>query len=246
MKTSSGENEFIDNYNIHNYNPPLTTVDLVIFTIIDNKLKTLVAKRSEYPAKSKWALPGGIIKTELDDNIDAAAIRILKEKTGVTSPYIEQLQTIGNKNRDPRCWSLTVIYFALIPFDSITPVAGRSVTDIKWLEAEDHNQQLAFDHNLILENAVTRLKSKVEYTALPLHLLPKEFTLTEFQQVFETILGHSVDKSAFRRRIREAKIIEEVKGKMRYGSNRPAKLFKAIDTDTLHYFSRNMGISRNM
>ena len=238
----SSEEEFLANYDIHKYDTPLTTVDLVIFTVIDGELKVLVVKRSEYPEKGKWSLPGGFIQTGTDESIEAAAIRKLKEKTGVISPYIEQLQTIGNKDRDPRGWSLTVVYFALVAHDAVNPAAGKSVSETRWLTVNGDNSitQLAFDHDQILSLAYSRLQSKVEYTALPLHLLPDEFTLTEFQQIFEVILDRAVDKSAFRRRIREADIVEEIPGKMRHGSNRPAKLYKAKSMDSLHYFSRNL------
>ena len=242
MNTRITEQAYLNNYSIRDYDTPLTTVDIVIFTVLEGELKVLLVKRADHPFKDTWALPGGFISLEEDRSLEETALRKLKEKTGVKSPYLEQLKTIGNHIRDPRGWSVTVIYFALVAADSVTLSKGQNISDIEWrpIDSASCNSDLAFDHNEILNSAIARLKNKVEYTALPLHLLPPEFTLTEFQQIFEIILGHTVDKSAFRRRINQANLIEEIPDKMRLGSNRPAKLYKPKSLDSVHHFSRTI------
>jgi 8-oxo-dGTP diphosphatase len=234
------ETEYLASYNIHDFDIPLTSVDVVIFTLHENKLKALIVKRAEHPFMHHWALPGGFSDLQLDDSIEQTAYRKLFEKTQVSSPYLEQLETVGNNKRDPRGWSTTIVYFALIASDNVTLQSGSGTSDVKWLDIETSWPQLAFDHAELLKNAITRLRNKVEYTNLPLHLLPQSFTLSELQNVFEIVLGRKVDKSAFRRRIREAALLEEIPGKMRLGNNRPAQMYQAKAENYCHYFSRNI------
>ncbi|MBC3916994.1 NUDIX hydrolase [Undibacterium sp. CY18W] len=229
-KKDSEEQEFLRQYNIHDYDIPLTSVDLVIFTIRDNLLQVLLVKRGDHPYKGKWALPGGFIDVQRDTNLDATALRKLREKTGVEAPYLEQLQGFGSKDRDPRGWSSTFVYFALISSETVELRHGAGADEAVWYPLEGQNAQkpvvkLAFDHSAILELALQRLRSKVEYTSLPAYLLPAEFTLSELQQVYEIILGRPLDKSSFRKRIKEGDFLDELPGRQRLGSNRPAQLF---------------------
>ncbi|MDO8178973.1 MAG: NUDIX domain-containing protein [Undibacterium sp.] len=236
------EKEFLRTYNIHDYEVPLTSVDLAIFTIKDQLLQVLLVKRGDHPFKGKWCLPGGFIDIHHDADLDAAALRTLREKTGVDAPYLEQLQGFGSGVRDPRGWSTTFVYFALISSDQIDLIHGGNADAVRWCAIDDQNviPPLAFDHKPILEVALQRLRNKVEYTSLPAHLLPEEFTLTELQQVYQIVLGRLVDKSAFRKRIREGDFLEELEGKWRYGSNRPAQLHRLRKGQDTVYFSRLM------
>ena len=187
---------------------PLVTVDVVIFTLIDEALQVLLVQRpsgANEPFPGQWALPGGFVDVALDDDLRACALRKLREKTAVESPYLEQLGSWGGRMRDPRGWSLTQVYFALLPWASLQPRKGVNAADVRWFpvdaagaaQAEDG---LAFDHALILAAAVERLRSKVEYTSLPAFLLTEPFTLPQLQRVYEIVLGRPVDKSAFRTR----------------------------------------------
>lgn len=236
------EKEFLLNYNIHDYDVPLTSVDLVIFTIRDQALQVLLVKRGDHPCKGQWSLPGGFIDIQNDIDLDGAALRKLKEKTGVEAPYLEQLQGFGSRNRDPRGWSTTFAYFALISSDRITLSHGGNADAVRWcpVESDEGLPKLAFDHAQILDVAVQRLRNKVEYTSLPAHLLPEEFTLSELQRVYQVLLGRLVDKSAFRKRIREGDFLEELPGKWRLGSNRPAQLYGLRKGQGTVYFNRLM------
>ena len=237
------EKEFLRNYNIHDYDVPLTSVDLVIFTVKDQELQVLLVKRGDHPYKGQWCLPGGFIDVRNDVDLDGAALRKLKEKTGVEAPYLEQLQGFGGRDRDPRGWSTTFAYFSLISSDQLTLSHGGNADAVRWCPVDNADEalpKLAFDHADILDIAVQRLRNKVEYTSLPAHLLPEEFTLSELQKMYQVLLGRLLDKSAFRKRIREGDFLEELPGKWRLGSNRPAQLYGLRKGQGTVFFNRVM------
>jgi len=241
MSNPETELSFLENYDIHEFDIPLTSVDMSIFTIENDVLKVLLVKRAQFPAKGEWALPGGFINLKADDTLNDTASRKLQEKTGVEISHLEQVATYGSASRDPRGWSVTIAYMALISNKNITLASDESSEEVVWLPIEEiqHNYQLAFDHNVILEESYQRLKSKVQYTSLPINLLPKVFTLSELQKTFELILGYAIEKKSFRRRLLAADIIAET-GEMRIGSNRPAKLYCAKPTSNQHLFQRSI------
>lgn len=221
---------------------PLTGVDLVIFTLRDDALQVLLTKRPDGPGEpcpGCWALPGGFIDVDKDTSLEACARRKLAEKTGLSSPYLEQLGSWGNNTRDPRGWSATHVYFALIPSAGIEPRAGGHAADARWHPVRDHGvkERLAFDHAEILSAALERLRNKVEYTSLPAFLLPEEFTLSELQRVYEIVLDRPLNKSAFRTRVRDADLIVEVP-RQRSGPNRPAQLYRLKDRRHPVFFPR--------
>ena len=234
------EKEFLAAYNIHDFEVPLVSVDMSIFSVIDGELQVLLIKRGDYPAKGKWALPGGFIDLKNDKDLLATAQRKLKEKTGVDTPYLEQVASFGGPKRDPRGWSVTIAYFALINHDEIVLQSGNNTEEVAWIPVQSVGKQraLAFDHKDILKTCHERLRSKVTYTALPVHLLPKEFTLSELQKTFEIILGKSVDKKSFRRRILDVDILKET-GRMKASGTRPAMLYSVNARGKNYYFSRN-------
>ncbi|MDG9666546.1 NUDIX hydrolase [Hahella sp. CR1] len=241
MQDHASEKDFLAAYNIHDYEVPLTSVDMAIFKLREQQLEVLLVKRSQHPAKDTWALPGGFIDLKKDNVLEDTAHRKLVEKTGVKSPYLEQVATFGGKQRDPRGWSVTVVYFALVAHEEIGVDPKGAKEETRWVSVTEalSDYKLAFDHNEILRLCRERLTSKVQYTALPIHLLPEEFTLTELQKVFEVILGNEVEKKSFRRRILDADILEE-SGAMRTGSNRPAKLYRLKRGVENHFFPRTI------
>lgn len=230
------EQEYLNSYNIHDFEAPLTSVDISIFTVIDNNLKILLVKRNQFPEKGKWALPGGFVDLDKDQDLSCTAKRKLLEKTGVDISHIEQVETIGNKHRDPRGWSLTVTYMALISASNITLIKDDSSEEVAWVSLQEINTQylLAFDHEKLIKLCNERLQSKVQYTSLPVNLLPFEFTLSELQKIFELLLDRSIEKKSFRRRVLDGHIIEE-SGNMKLGSTRPAKLYKLIDDKSKNF-----------
>jgi 8-oxo-dGTP diphosphatase len=218
---------------------PLATVDVVIFAVSDDALRVLLVQRppgENEPFPNSWALPGGFVDIERDRDLDACAMRKLKEKTGMVSPYLEQLGSWGSAGRDPRGWSATHAYFALMP---AAPASGPLAADAQWfpVSAGRVKPRLAFDHGDILETAIQRLRSKVEYTSLPAYLMPAEFTLPDLQRVYEIVLDRPLEKSAFRARMLAADLIEPV-AKMRKGPNRPAQLYRLKKAKSPVFFAR--------
>jgi 8-oxo-dGTP diphosphatase len=221
---------------------PFTTVDLVIFTALEDALQVLLTKRpdgEDDPFPNQWALPGGYVDVNTDKDLLACARRKLKEKTGVLSPYLEQLGSWGSATRDPRGWSATHVYFALMPARDVNLVKGGNAADVAWFTVPEDLRQmhLAFDHDSILESAVERLRSKVEYTSLPAFLLAEPFTLPQLQRVYEVVLGRPLDKSSFRTRMLDADFLKEsdfIEGH----SNRPAMGYRVVDRKAAVVFPR--------
>ncbi len=207
------------------YPRPSVTVDMVLYAYLQEQLKVLLIQRGGDPFRGQWALPGGFVN--MDESLDAAARRELQEETGVTDVYLEQLYTFGAPDRDPRGRVITVAYFALLSADEARRIAvqgGDDAQDARWWNMYDL-PPLAFDHGRILEYALQRLRWKLEWTALGFLLLPREFTLSELQSVYETVLHEPLDKRNFRRKILSADVLEET-GNRREGDHRPAKLYR--------------------
>ena len=224
------------------FSTPFTTVDVVIFSVLDQALQVLLVRRprdGDQPFAGHWALPGGFVDVEVDTDLAACARRKLHEKTGVESPYLEQLGSWGSAARDPRGWSATHVYFALIAGHGLNLVSGGNAADVAWFAADSvlRKRRLAFDHDVILQCAVDRLRSKVAYTALPAYLLHEPFTLPQLQRMYEVVLGRQVDKSGFRTRMLAARFLQEV-GPVDGDSNRPAMGYRLVNRHVLALFPR--------
>jgi ADP-ribose pyrophosphatase YjhB (NUDIX family) len=224
---------------------PLATVDVVIFAVRDSALCALLVRRPTDPGEpfpGYWALPGGFVDTARDTDLEACALRKLREKTAIDAAYLEQLGSWGSATRDPRGWSATHVYFSLIPSDTLVLRPGGNATDLQWFTVRDDkvDETLAFDHATLLKAAVARLRAKVEYTSLPAFLMPSEFTLTELQQTYEIILARELEKKAFRTRVLTANLLDPVP-RVKSGSNRPAQLYRLRRKRQLHLFSRPFG-----
>jgi 8-oxo-dGTP diphosphatase len=192
---------------------PLVTVDVLIFSLLDTALKVLLVRRPEDPGDpfpGRWALPGGFVDVTKDRTLLACAARKLREKTGVSTPYLEQLGSWGSATRDPRGWSATHVYFALIHVPQGQGTVEQGSADAQWVDVDEASRRrLAFDHSEILAAAIARLRGKVEYTSLPAFLLAEPFTLPQLQETYEVVLGRPMDKSAFRKRMLDAEFLEE-------------------------------------
>ncbi len=204
---------------------PLVTVDVVIFTLRDDDLQVLLVRRRRPPQQGMWAIPGGSIGP--DETLEAAALRTLEEETGLAEVYLEQLYTFGHPGRDPRNRVITVAYFAVVPATNVVPRAADDADRVRWWSIYGL-PSLAFDHPEILSYALTRLRYKLEYTAVGFELLSEEFTLTELQTAYEIVLGEQLDKRNFRRKILAAGVIEP-SGGYRTGEGRPARFYRYRD-----------------
>ena len=198
-------------------------------------MHVLGIKRGIPPYKGRWALPGGFVLPR--ETVEQAAARELEEETGLTRLYLEQLYTFSEPDRDPRTRVVSVAHLALLPADRLDGVKGGSdAHEAAWLPLADvtagSRKFLAFDHHRIVDMALERLRGKLEYTTLAFQLLPQEFTLTEAQRVYETILGHPVDKVTFRRRLSAMELVRETP-RMRRGAHRPARLYVAAPRESI-------------
>lgn len=212
-----------ENYDPTIYDRPSVTADVVIFSLVGEDLKVLLIKRKYPPFAGMWAIPGGFV--HINEALEEAAARELAEETGLTGVYMEQLYTFGAPDRDPRTRVITVAYFALVPYDAVHHQPGEDAAETAWFSLFDL-PELAFDHREILEYALTRLRYKLEYTAVGFQLLPDEFTLSELQRAYEIILREPLDKRNFRRKILSADILEETGNYRKLGEGRPAKLYR--------------------
>jgi 8-oxo-dGTP diphosphatase len=196
------------------------TVDIVIFTIREGGLKVLLIKRGIPPFQGFMAIPGGFVHDH--ESLDTAALRELREETGVEDVYLEQLYTFGDPGRDPRGRVVTVAYYALIPASPAIK-AGSDASAAGWHDAAAL-PPLAFDHKAIVDYALERLRNKLEYTTAGFKLLPEQFTLSELQSVYEAILGRKLDKRNFRKKLDLLKVLKPLSAWRRTG-RKPARLY---------------------
>ena len=207
----------------YRYPHPAVTTDIVIFTIRDGQLKLLLIKRGGEPYQGRWALPGGFV--EIGEDLEASARRELEEETGVFGVFLEQLYTFGRPDRDPRERVITVAYYALIPSDQVRLQAATDAEAVGWFAFEEL-PPLAFDHDEIVAMAHQRLVAKLDYSTIAFQFLPREFTLSELQDVYEIILRAEVDKRNFRKQVLALGKLVETKKLKRDGAHRPARLYR--------------------
>ena len=189
------------------YKQPSVTVDIVIFSVINDDLKVLLIKRGLEPFKDKWAIPGGFV--QMDESLEDAAKRELMEETGVRDVYLEQLYSFGDVKRDPRGRVITISYFALVNAEKVKIKASSDAREVKWFSVKDI-PSLAFDHKKIFDYALKRLKWKFEYTCVGFSLLPKKFKLSELKGLYEVVFDKQFDKRNFMKKIHALAILEEV------------------------------------
>ncbi|PZQ77505.1 MAG: DNA mismatch repair protein MutT [Variovorax paradoxus] len=223
---------------------PLVTVDVILFTVQADALQVLLVRRPDdkrEPFPGRWALPGGFVNVDADASLLDCALRKLREKTGAITPYLEQLGSWGNATRDPRGWSATHCFYALVPVQAVELQKGANAAEVGWFEVEAAlRKRLAFDHAELLAAAVARLRGKVEYTSLPAFLIEEPFTLPALQHVYEVVLGRPVDKSAFRKRMQGGEFMEEAGMRAAEAGQlgRPAMTYRLRDRSQAVLFPR--------
>lgn len=212
------------------------TIDAVLLTLVDSQLCVALFRRDNEPFKNALALPGGFVHEQEDQDAKAAAARVLAAKVGVTAPYLEEFGTRSGPARDPRGWSLTDIYYALVPA-SLLPEKLE-------LFPVDNLPRLAFDHSDIVRGVVERVRSKASYSSLPVFLCEPEFTIPELHAVYEAVLGEKMHAAGFRRKLDELNVLEPIPGKTKtIGRNRPAQLFRVAKPFLNKLSVRERGIS---
>ncbi|MCM1496123.1 MAG: NUDIX hydrolase [Bacteroides sp.] len=242
MRNADGltEQEFLRQYRPGEYERPSVTVDMLVFAVNEafDALRLLLIRRKNHPFLHCWALPGGFV--EMDESLDEAARRELKEETGVQDIYMEQLYTFGEPDRDPRTRIISTAYLALIKEEAVEIQAGDDAAEVCWFTVQEQDGRvelhgdngevlyfyvtrvpffiggvasveetaykkedsgIAFDHEKIIQMGISRLRNKAEYTNVLFGLMPEVFTLPELQRLYEAVLGKSLYKSNFRKKI---------------------------------------------
>ena len=246
------EREFLDAYDVSAFERPSVSVDVVIVTVppagAGERLQALVEYRSWHPHRERWGLPGSFIR--MDESLDQAAARALREKTGLTGVYLEQLYTFGAPGRDPRTRVVTTVYYALVdagriaegvtsgtvvladldvPWSGVAPPGGGGDGSgaVRALHPDSGKPlPLAFDHAEILGMAVQRLRGKLSYTTIGYELVPERFTLAELRRVHEVILGRGLNKDSFRRKVLASGDVRATGEHQRDVGHRPAELYE--------------------
>lgn len=235
------EAAFLAEYNPTQFERPSVTVDVVLLTVREGALFTLVVRRSDHPFKGQWALPGGFV--HITESLEAAAARVLESKCGLEHVYIEQLGTFGDPDRDPRTRVISIAYYALVDgrrFEDSSASANEVTVGkvfVPWegetggaaflVDAETgRDMPLGFDHEEILGVAIKRIRGKLDYAPIGYQLLPERFTLLELQATHETVLGRKLNKDSFRRRMLASNELIAT-GEMQSGvGHRPAELYR--------------------
>jgi 8-oxo-dGTP diphosphatase len=205
---------------------------VALFTIQQERLQVLLIQRGQAPFEGAWALPGGFVNPQ--ECLEDCALRELMEETGVSGVYLEQLYTFGSPDRDPRERIISVAYCGLTPVPAVEPRAGSDAAQAIWFEV-DQLPELAFDHAGIIAKAKERLRAKLDYSTIAFQFMPKKFTLSELQAVYQTILGEALDKRNFRKRINAQGLVKPTGDQRRDGKHRPAALYRASHPNRVDY-----------
>ncbi len=209
----------------HTYEYPRAAlaVDCVVFGLDVTDLKVLLIQRKLAPFQHAWALPGGFV--HLDETLDEAAARELREEAGVTDVYLEQLYTFGTIDRDPRERVVTIAYYALAKLGDHRIRAATDAVGVGWFALDDL-PKLAFDHATIVARAHERLRGKVRYAPVGFELLPPRFSLTQLQRLYEIILGADLDKRNFRKKLLAMDLLVETDELEQGVRHRAARLYR--------------------
>lgn len=217
------EQEFLKAYDSSKFEKPSVAVDLVLFTILDEKLQVLMVNRNMHPFRGMLSLPGVFVG--MKETLDEAAQRALYQKTGLHDIYFEQLYTWGSVDRDPRMRIISVSYYALVPSSRIELPQGEDAPQFYPAdEIAAMTEGVAFDHSRIVACGRERIRSKVNWSDIAFALVPEEFTLPQLQRVYEILLGQKLYKANFRKKIAEK--IEDT-NKMTSGhAHRPSHIYR--------------------
>lgn len=200
-------------------------VDAVVFGYTSKEgLSVLLIKRNIDPYKNSWALPGGLVGDA--ESLEEAVQRELKEETGVSINYLEQLYSFGTPGRDPRNRVVSITYYGLVKPDAFEIKAATDAIDAAWFNIKNL-PKLAFDHNQILSVAHERLKSKMQYQPVGFELLEEKFPFSELEKLYVAVLDRPIDRRNFKKKITKFGFLEETSEKQSLeGAGRPGNLFR--------------------
>lgn len=231
-KDGLSEKEFLAQYDANAFERPSLAVDICVLTVIAGQLKVGVYKRDAHPQMHSFALPGGFV--HIDESLDDAAARLLRDKVGVQNVYLEQLRAFGRVDRDPRTRIVTIAYFALVPPEVMlrTQVQGSVIADVMAhkqkvkVSVAGEGLETFTDHADIIFATLQRVRGELEQKSLAYSLLPKAFTLRALQDVHEALRGENLNKDSFRRKVLKSQTLKETGKVERASSKRPAALYR--------------------
>jgi len=195
----------------------------VVFGLDERELKVMLIQRALAPFEGKWALPGGFVR--LDETVAEAARRELEEETGLRDVFLEQLYTFSAVDRDPRERVVSVAHYALVNLRDHSVHAATDASAAAWFGVHDV-PTLAFDHAEILQTALERLRGKLRYQPIGFELLPKKFTLSQLQRLYELVLERELDKRNFRKRVLAMDLLVELDEVEQDVAHRAARLYR--------------------
>ncbi len=213
------------------YEMPFTRIELTVLAVANGRLEVLLGRREAEPYRGRWALPGGVLRIDLDADLEAAATRTARERLNVDVAAPMLVTVAGGKKRDPRApWSLSIVFRILVRADCLRASAGKRLGELKWMDVDEAtgSSTLAFDHAALVAEAAAATRDETSRMDLPKALLPDSFTLGELQQCCEAILGRALDKSSFRRRLADRGAVEPLEGIFKGGANRPAQVYRLV------------------
>ena len=220
---------------------PQLAIDCVIFGFHDNELKVLLCK---YPGLDLWALQGGHIRQ--DEDIDEAAQRILKERTGLAHIYLKQFHTFGKVQRPTYSFLkqllekdnidiehhpflkqrfISIGYYSLVDFQKVTPSVGLFFESSEWFDI-NNLPNLVFDHPEMIEKALETMRQSLDYHLVGFNLMPPTFTMNTLQRLYETILGESLKRNTFQEKILNLNILDRLEKQYNGGAHKAPYLYK--------------------
>jgi 8-oxo-dGTP diphosphatase len=215
--------KIIKKYPKKTFEHAVVAVDVVLFRFYKNELQVLLLELQENSFTNKWALPGGLVIDR--ENLEQSAERHLKNKTSLSKNiYLEQLYSFGNPTRDPLGWVVSVSYLGLTNDLNLKLKTTSRYKSLNWFSIKKL-PSLAYDHQLIIETAVKRLTSKIEYTNIIRFLMKTEFTMSELRSTYEYLLGKHLDKRNFTKKILSLKILKSLPKIKKGEQHRPSRLY---------------------
>lgn len=209
-----------DNKYCYKYPHPAVTTDCVIFGFDGEKLNVLLVKRGGEPYLGWWAFPGGFVK--IDESAEEGALRELKEETQLSTSYMEQLHTYSAPDRDARERVITIAYLALVKISEVK--GGDDAAEAQWFPI-DEVPHLAFDHDVIIRDALARLRERIHFHPIGYELLPEKFTLKQLQSLYEAVLGIRFDRRNFAKKMLHLDILTQLDETVWPTPKREANLF---------------------
>ena len=220
---------------------PHISVDTVIFGFNGDQLKVLLLKMK---FNQQWFLPGGYMKKE--ENLESAAIRILRERTQLDKIFLQEFAVFSELNRSEEAFKdfpddlwhkkrfISVGYYALVNHKDVSPIGDELSESCDWIILDElESQNITMDHKQIIEKALNTLREQISYKPIGLNLLPEKFTLSELQKLYEAILGRTLNRGNFYRKIKNIGILKKLDEKRKGGAHKAPDLYTF---DQVNYF----------